>query len=57
MKVGRPAVVMASVLFFAGVGTKFRGHRLRVAMVLLALVLFVLGLTFTFSLPQQSIAF
>ncbi len=47
------AVIMASVLFFAGVGTKFRGRRVRVAMILGALVLFAGGLLFMLSLPPN----
>jgi len=47
------AVIMASVLFFAGVGTKFKGRFVRLVMLLLALVLFVAGVAFTFSMPQN----
>ncbi len=47
------AVVMASVLFFAGVGSKFRGRRTRIAMVALAGVVFVVGLGFMVNLPQN----
>ena len=47
------AVLFASVLFFAGVGTKFKGYRVRVAMVAVAAVFFVVALSFVFSLPQN----
>jgi hypothetical protein len=47
------AVVMASVLFFAGVGTKFRTRGLRMAMVALALLLLVGGFAYLVSLPQS----
>ncbi len=47
------AVIFASVLFFAGVGTKFRGYRVRVVMVAFAVGLFGLALIFVFSLPQN----
>ena len=46
-------VIMASVLFFAGLGTKFRNHRLRVAMLGIGAVLLVGGAIATFSLPQD----
>jgi hypothetical protein len=47
------AVIMALVLFFAGVGTKFKGHGIRIVMLLIAAVLFLGGFVFTFSLPQN----
>lgn len=47
------AVVMASVLFFAGVGSKFRSQRLRVLMVLLSVVILLLGFAFMASMPQN----
>ena len=47
------AVIFASVLFFAGVGTKFRGHRVRIAMLGFAAVMFAVGLVVVFSLPQS----
>jgi hypothetical protein len=47
------AVLFASVLFFAGVGTKFKSYTLRVVMVSLAALFFVVSLTFVFSLPQN----
>ena len=47
------AVVMASVLFFAGVGTKLRGRAMRLAMLALAVLLFLGGLGFMLSLPHS----
>ncbi|MFV2064086.1 MAG: hypothetical protein ACC726_11335 [Chloroflexota bacterium] len=47
------AVLMASVMFFAGVGTRFKSRRVRVAMVTLAVVAFVGGFAFMLSLPQN----
>ena len=47
------AVVMASVLFFAGVGTRFRGRRVRISMLALAVLLFLGGTVFIFSMPQD----
>jgi hypothetical protein len=47
------AVIMASVLFFAGVGTKFKGRAVRLGMLGLGVLLFVAGVAFTFSMPQN----
>ena len=47
------AVVMAAVLFFAGVGTKFKGRYVRMAMLASAVLLFIGGVVFTFSMPQN----
>ena len=47
------AVVMASVVFFAGVGTKLRGRAMRLAMLALAVLLFLGGLGFMLSLPHS----
>jgi hypothetical protein len=47
------AVIMASVLFFAGVGAKFRGRIVRVGMIIAAVAFFLGGLTFMLSLPQN----
>jgi hypothetical protein len=47
------AVLFASVLFFAGVGTKFKGYRVRVAMVALASVFYLVTTFLVFSLPQN----
>jgi hypothetical protein len=46
------AVIMASVLFFAGVGTKVSGRGFRLAMLFLGAALFVGGAAFMLSLPQ-----
>jgi len=47
------AVIMASVLFFAGVGTKLKGRAVRLMMLLFAMALFVGGLSFMLSMPQN----
>jgi hypothetical protein len=47
------AVIMAAVLLFAGVGAKFKGRGVRVAMLLMAAFVFLSGVLFTFSLPQN----
>ena len=47
------AVIMASVLFFAGVGTKLKGRAVRLIMLLMAALLFFGGLAFMLSLPQN----
>ncbi|HSM34363.1 MAG TPA: hypothetical protein VK987_09770 [Anaerolineae bacterium] len=47
------AVVMASVLFFAGVGTKLKGRGVRLFMLLFAALFFVGGVTFMLSMPQN----
>ncbi len=47
------AVIMASVLFFAGVGTKFKGRGVRLMMITIALVLFTGGLIVILRLPQD----
>jgi hypothetical protein len=47
------AVIMATVLFFTGVSTKLRGHWVRIAMLLSASALFLLGVGFMLSLPQS----
>ncbi len=47
------AVVMASVLFFAGIGTKFKGRGVRLVMLLFAALAFVGGAAFAFSMPQN----
>ena len=47
------AVIMASVLFFAGVGAKFRGRVVRIAMIAAAMAFFLGGLAFMLSLPQN----
>ena len=47
------AVIMALVLFFAGVATRFGDRRIRVAMFGFGVVLLVGGLAFTLSMPQN----
>jgi hypothetical protein len=47
------AVIMASVLFFAGVGTKLKGRAVRLLMLLFAVLLFSGGLVFMLSMPQN----
>ena len=47
------AVIMASVLFFAGVGTKLKGRLVRLIMLFFAALLFLGGLAFMLSLPQN----
>jgi hypothetical protein len=47
------AVLMASVLFFAGVGTKLRGQVARRAMITMAAVVFTIGVVVIVSLPQN----
>lgn len=47
------AVIMASVLFCAGVGTKVRGPRLRLVILSTGTLLFLLGTAFMLSLPQS----
>ncbi len=46
-------VMFALVLFFAGVGAKFRGSRTRRLMVGAATVIFLVGLTFLAAMPQN----
>jgi hypothetical protein len=47
------AVIMASVLFFAGVGTKLKGRGLRLMMLAMGLLLYGGGVWFMLSLPQN----
>jgi hypothetical protein len=47
------AVIMASVLLFAGVGAKFKRRGVRIMMLLIATFVFASGVLFTFSLPQN----
>ena len=47
------AVIMASVLFCAGVGTKIRGRGPRLVMLFLGTILFIGGTSFMLSLPQN----
>jgi hypothetical protein len=46
-------VIMASVLFFAGVGTKFKHQNTRRLMITMAVLLFVGGIVVIVSLPQN----
>ncbi len=50
-------VIMASIMFFAGVGTKLRRRRMRIAMLAIAGVFFSAGLVTILSLPRQPIGF
>ncbi len=47
------AVIMATVLFFTGVSTKLRGRWVRIVMLVLASALFLVGVGFMLSLPQN----
>lgn len=47
------AVIMASVLFFAGVGTKVSGRAIRLFMLSLGTALFLGGVWFMLSMPQN----
>jgi hypothetical protein len=47
------AVIMASVLFFAGVGTKVKERRIRLVMLLGGLALFSGGVWFMLQMPQN----
>ena len=47
------AVVMASVLFFAGVGTKVRARGIRLFMLIAGFMLFIGGIWFMLSMPQN----
>jgi hypothetical protein len=47
------AVLFASVLFFAGIGTKWRSFRLRVSSLALGGIMFVSATVLVFSLPQN----
>lgn len=44
-------VLFASVLFFAGISTKFQRRRIKVALVALGLVAFVAGASILFTFP------
>ena len=50
-------VIMASVLFFAGVGPKFRSQRMRVTMLVVAGLLFAGAAAAMLSLPQRPVGF
>jgi len=48
------AVIMASVLFFAGVGTKVKARGIRLFMLSVGTALFIGGVWFMFSMPQNT---
>jgi len=50
-------VIMASVMFFAGVGTKLRGQAMRITMLIVAGVLCAAAIAAMLSLPQQPVDF
>ena len=50
-------VVMASVMFFAGVGTKLKGQGIRITMLVIAGLLFAGAFAAMLSLPQQPVSF
>jgi hypothetical protein len=47
------AVIMASVLFFAGVGTKLKARAVRLLMLVLGSLFFLIGFGFMVSMPQN----
>ena len=47
------AVIMASVLFFAGISTKFSGYWVRVTLVVLAFLAFLSGTVLLLTFPVQ----
>ena len=47
------AVLFASVLFFAGIATKFSSFRVKIAIVVLGLAMFLLGAGIQLTLPQN----
>lgn len=44
-------VIFASVLFFAGISTKFKGKRVRIAMITMGAVVFIVSSIFVFQMP------
>lgn len=50
-------VIMASVMFFAGVGTKLKGQATRLTMLVVAGLLFAGALAAMLTLPQQPVSF
>jgi len=50
-------VIMASVMFFAGVGTKLKGKSTRVTMLVVAGILCAVAIAAMLSLPQRPISF
>jgi len=50
-------VIMASVLFFAGVGTKLKGQTMRITMLVVASLLCAAAIAAMLSLPHQPVSF
>jgi protein-S-isoprenylcysteine O-methyltransferase Ste14 len=50
-------VIMASVMFFAGVGTKLKGQAMRITMLVVASLLCAGAIAAMLSLPQQPVSF
>ena len=50
-------VIMASVMFFAGIGTKLRGHATRITMLVVAVLLCAGAIAAMLTLPQQPVSF
>ena len=50
-------VIMASVMFFAGVGTKLKGQATRITMLVVASLLCAAAIAAMLSLPQQPVSF
>lgn len=50
-------VIMASVLFFAGVGTKLKGQAMRITMLVVASLLCAVAIVGVLSLPHQPVSF
>ncbi len=50
-------VILASVLFFAGVGTKLKGQAMRITMLVVASFLCAAAIAAMLSLPQQPVSF
>jgi protein-S-isoprenylcysteine O-methyltransferase Ste14 len=50
-------VIMASVMFFAGIGTKLRGQATRITMLVVAVLLCAGAIAAMLTLPQQPVSF
>lgn len=50
-------VILASVLFFAGVGTKLKGQAMRITMLVVASLLCAAAIAAMLSLPHQPVSF
>ena len=50
-------VIMASVLFFAGVGTKLKGQTMRITMLVVASLLCAAAIAAMLSLPHEPASF